>query len=144
MSLPGLYLLDTNICLFAMRRHSAVQRRLIACAERGDQVVISAIVYSELRDGVLGPRASPSLAPLLDEFLRRLDGVLPWDRAAVDQTAEVRLNLRRAGAPISPNDSAIAGHALAAAAVLATNNVKEFVRVPGLRLEDWTADDAAR
>jgi tRNA(fMet)-specific endonuclease VapC len=137
-----LYLLDTNICSFAMRRHPAVQRRLTACAGRGDQVAISAIVYSELKDGVLGPRASPRLAPLLEQFLLRLDGVLPWDRAAVDRTAEVRLALRRAGAPISPNDSAIAGHALAAGAVLATNNVKQFARVPGLRHEDWTAPDA--
>jgi tRNA(fMet)-specific endonuclease VapC len=142
VSAPELYLLDTNICSFAMRHHPAVQRRLIACAERGDRVVISAIVYSELKDGVLGPRASPSLVPLLDEFLRRRDGVLPWARAAVDATAEVRLALRLKGAPISPNDSAIAGHALAAGAILATNNTKEFARVPGLRHEDWTAPDA--
>ncbi|HBZ8693844.1 TPA: VapC toxin family PIN domain ribonuclease, partial [Citrobacter freundii] len=44
---------------------------------------------------------------------------------------------RLAGTPIGPNDTAIAGHAIAASAVLVTNNVREFARVPGLMLEDW-------
>ncbi|SSI84012.1 putative DNA binding protein [Klebsiella pneumoniae] len=45
--------------------------------------------------------------------------------------------LRLAGTPIGPNDTAIAGHAIAAGAILVTNNVREFERVPGLVLEDW-------
>ncbi len=45
--------------------------------------------------------------------------------------------LRLAGTPIGPNDTAIAGYAIAAGAVLVTNNVREFERVPGLVLEDW-------
>ncbi|MDR0593508.1 MAG: type II toxin-antitoxin system VapC family toxin [Bifidobacteriaceae bacterium] len=139
MTAPALYMLDTNICSFAMRHHAAVRDRLIGCAERGDQVVISAIVYSELKDGVLGPKAPAKLAPLLTDFLRRLDGVLAWDQAAVDRTAGIRADLRGKGEPISPNDSAIAGHALAVGAILATNNVREFGRVAALRHEDWTA-----
>ncbi|KMG66583.1 hypothetical protein SM55_05371, partial [Klebsiella pneumoniae] len=66
-----------------------------------------------------------------------LDAVLPWDRAAVDATTDIRVALRLAGTPIGPNDTAIAGHAIAASAVLVTNNVREFARVPGLMLEDW-------
>ena len=45
--------------------------------------------------------------------------------------------LRQAGTPIGPNDTAIAGHAISAGAILVTNNVREFERVPGLVLEDW-------
>ncbi|POI51577.1 VapC toxin family PIN domain ribonuclease, partial [Klebsiella pneumoniae] len=67
----------------------------------------------------------------------RLDAVLPWDRAAVDATTDIRVALHLAGTPIGPNDTAIAGHAIAAGAVLVTNNVREFARVPGLTLEDW-------
>jgi tRNA(fMet)-specific endonuclease VapC len=131
-------MLDTNICSFAMRHHAGVMARLIQRSRGGDQIAISAIVYSELKDGVLGPKASAKHAPLLDEFLRRLDGVLPWDQAAVDATAQIRRDLRLEGQPIGPNDSAIAGHAIAAGAILATNNTREFSRVPNLPCEDWT------
>ncbi|HCT6102684.1 TPA: VapC toxin family PIN domain ribonuclease, partial [Escherichia coli] len=57
--------------------------------------------------------------------------------AAVDATTEVKVALRLAGTPIGPNDTAIAGHAIATGAILVTNNVREFERVPGLVLEDW-------
>ncbi|MER4555588.1 VapC toxin family PIN domain ribonuclease, partial [Klebsiella pneumoniae] len=67
----------------------------------------------------------------------RLDASLPGDRAAVDATTEIKVALRMAGTPIGPNDTAIAGHAIAAGAVLVTNNTREFERVPGLVLEDW-------
>jgi len=55
----------------------------------------------------------------------------------VDATTEIELALRLAGTPIGPNDTAIAGHAIAAGAVLVTNNTREFARVPGLVVEDW-------
>ena len=48
-----------------------------------------------------------------------------------------KASLRLAGTPIGPNDTAIAGHSIAADAVLVTNNVREFERVPDLVLEDW-------
>ncbi|HAU8264853.1 TPA: type II toxin-antitoxin system VapC family toxin [Kluyvera intermedia] len=47
------------------------------------------------------------------------------------------LRVALAGTPIGPNDTAIAGHAIAAGVVLVTNNTREFERVPGLILEDW-------
>lgn len=55
----------------------------------------------------------------------------------MDATTEIKVALRLAGTPIGPNDTAIAGHAIAAGAILVTNNVREFERVPGLVLEDW-------
>ena len=80
---------------------------------------------------------SPRHVELVDAFCARLDAILPWDRAAVDATTEIKVALRMAGTPIGPNDTAIAGHAIAAGAVLVTNNTREFERVPGLVLEDW-------
>ncbi|MCE0151748.1 VapC toxin family PIN domain ribonuclease, partial [Klebsiella pneumoniae] len=82
-------------------------------------------------------KASPRHIQLVDAFCARLDAILPWDRAAVDATTDIRVALHLAGTPIGPNDTAIAGHAIAAGAVLVTNNVREFARVPGLTLEDW-------
>jgi len=58
---------------------------------------------------------------------------MPWDRSAVDATSEIKVALRLAGKPIGPNDTAIAGHAIAAGAILVTNNVREFERVPQYR-----------
>lgn len=55
----------------------------------------------------------------------------------MDATTEIKVALRIAGTPIGPNDTAIAGHAIAAGAVLVTNNTREFERVRGLVLEDW-------
>lgn len=104
---------------------------------RGQRIVVSAITYSEMRFGATGPKASPRHVQLVDAFCARLDAILPQDRAAVDATTEIKVALRMAGTPIGPNDTAIAGHAIAAGAVLVTNNTREFERVPDLVLEDW-------
>nr|WP_241018726.1 PIN domain-containing protein [Pantoea ananatis] len=131
-------MLDTNICSFIMREQpEAVRKRLELEVLRGNRIVISAITYQEMRFGATGPKASPRHVQLVEEFCTRLDAVLPWDRAAVDATTDIRVALRLAGTPIGPNDTAIAGHAIAAGAVLVTNNTREFARVPDLALEDW-------
>ncbi|MGG8041419.1 type II toxin-antitoxin system VapC family toxin [Klebsiella aerogenes] len=132
------YMLDTCICSFIMREQpESVLKRLEQAVLRGHRIVVSAITYAEMRFGATGPKASPRHTQLVDAFCARLDAILPWDRTAVDATTEIKVALRHAGTPIGPNDTAIAGHAIAAAAVLVTNNTREFERVPGLVLEDW-------
>ncbi|AKL10042.1 TPA: type II toxin-antitoxin system VapC family toxin [Kluyvera intermedia] len=132
------YMLDTNICSLIMREQpEAVLKRLEQAVLRNHRTVISAITYQEMRSGATGPKASPRHIALVDAFCARLDAILPWDRAAVDATTDIRVALRLAGTPIGPNDTAIAGHAVAAGAILVTNNTREFERVPGLVLEDW-------
>jgi tRNA(fMet)-specific endonuclease VapC len=131
-------MLDTNTCSFVMRAVPAVVANLRRAQARGADVVISAIVYSELRDGALGPKASPKHADMVADFTSRLDAVVPWDHAAADHTALIRRDLRVAGQSIGVNDSAIAGHGLATGAMVVTNNIAEFSRVPGLPIEDWT------
>lgn len=132
------YMLDTCICSFIMREQpEAVLKRLEQAVLRRHRIVVSAITYAEMRFGSTGKKASPHHARLVEAFCSRLDAVLPWDRAAVDATTEIRSALFAAGMPIGPNDTAIAGHSIAAGAILVTNNVREFERVPGLVLEDW-------
>lgn len=113
-------MLDTNICSFIMREQpEAVLKRLEQAVLRGHRIVVSAITYSEMRFGAICPKASPRHIELVDAFCARLDAVRPWDRVALDATTEIKVALRMAG-------TAIAGHAIAAGAVLVTNNVREF------------------
>ena len=132
------YMLDTNICSYIMREQpEAVLKRLEQAVLRRHRIVVSAITYAEMRFVAIGKRASPRHVQLVDAFCARLDAILAWDRAAVDATTEVKATLAAAGTPIGPNDTAIAGHAIAAGAILVTNNTREFERVAGLTFEDW-------
>ncbi|CAM4015711.1 type II toxin-antitoxin system VapC family toxin [Serratia silvae] len=132
------YMLDTNICSFIMREQpEAVIRRLEQAVMRNHRIVVSAITYAEMRFGAIGKKASPRHVRLVEAFCSRLDAVLAWDRAAVDATTNIKAALAAAGTPIGPNDTAIAGHAIATGAILVTNNTREFERVTDLILEDW-------
>lgn len=134
------YMLDTNICSFIIRKHApAVRTQLERASRRRDSIVISSITYFELQAGALKKGVSPHLLPAIAEFLARLNDVLPFDARAADHSARLRSLLHSAGTPIGPNDTMIAGHALATNAVLVTNNVREFSRVAGLTIEDWVA-----
>jgi tRNA(fMet)-specific endonuclease VapC len=116
---------------------TSVLNRLEQCVIARARIVISAITYSEMRFGTIGPKAKAKHTQMVDAFVKRLDSVVPWDAAAVDQTTQIHAVLRSAGTPIGNNDAAIAGHAIALRAVLVTNNAREFQRVPGLTFEDW-------
>lgn len=131
-------MLDTCICSFIMREHPvSVLQRLAAEVKKNNRIVISAITYAEMRYGQIGKKASSRHKTLVDEFVKRLDEILPWGPAAVDAAVEVRTLLTKSGAIIGGNDTAIAGHAIATGCVVVTNNVREFSRVAGLSYEDW-------
>ncbi|GHL51394.1 tRNA(fMet)-specific endonuclease VapC [Escherichia coli] len=118
-----IYMLDTNICSFIMREQpeALLKHRSSRCCA----VTVSWSRPSptrEMRFGATGPKARHATCNWLTRSVRGLDAVLPWDRAAVDATTEIKVALRLAGTPIGPNDTAIAGHAIAACAILVTNN----------------------
>lgn len=134
-------MLDTNICSFIMReRPLHLLKVLQAHVENKDRIVISAITYAEMRFGAIGKKASPKHNIIVDEFMARIDSVLAWDQAAVEATTEIKKDLSDKGTPIGANDTAISGHAIASNCVLVTNNTKEFKRVEGLYIEDWTQE----
>ena len=115
----------------------SVLEKLQAISAQQYRIVISAITYAEMRYGAIGTKASQKHGVLVDDFLRCLDAVLPWDVAAVDSASKVKKALSDAGTPIGGNDTAIAGHAIARNSILVTNNTREFSRVAELTLEDW-------
>jgi tRNA(fMet)-specific endonuclease VapC len=136
--MPAVYMLDTNICAFIMReRPASVLERLQEVAESQHQIVISVITYYEMLLGTVGRNASPRHAGLVEAFAARLSAILPWEGAAAVEATRIKQDLAAKGTPIGGNDIMIAGHALAADCVLVTNNVREFARVDGLRIENW-------
>ena len=78
----------------------------------------------------------PRARSLLKKFSRVVQ-VVPLTKEAGLRYGEVRAVLQRAGTPIGNNDLWIAAHALALGVPLISNNVREFERVPGLKLENW-------
>ncbi|CAM2066983.1 Type II toxin-antitoxin system VapC family toxin [Sulfidibacter corallicola] len=133
-----LIMLDTNTCSFIMRkRPPTILETMTRYVLEGNLLVISAITYLELRYGAIGKKASPKHNLLVTEFVDRIDEVVGFDREAVESTARLKKHLSDRGTPICPNDTLIAGHALAIDAVLVTDNLAEFGRVPDLELENW-------
>lgn len=128
------YLLDTNI-VSDLVRHP--QGRVAArIAQSGDEkVATSIIVASEMRYGAARKKSS-RLSAQLETILGALE-ILPLETPADRYYGELRARLESTGKPISANDMLIAAHALALDCILVTDNVREFSRIKGLRVENW-------
>lgn len=127
-------MLDTNICSYVLRRHPAGMLDRFSRLQRGE-VWLSAIVVAELRFGaekLQSPRFQVAVESWLTGFTVR-----DWPASAGHHYGQVRAELERKGQTIGNMDLLIAAHALAEDAVLVTNNVREFHRVPGLAVEEW-------
>ncbi len=129
------YMLDTNICIYAIKhRPVAVVEALRAHAASG--IGLSSITVAELCFGVeKSGSARNRLA--LQHFLEPLE-IADFDLAAAQAYGRLRQNLQQAGMPIGPLDTQIAAHALSLNVTLVTNNTREFARVSGLTVANWT------
>jgi len=131
------YLLDTNICIYALNhRPPEVLEKLRQVGRR--DVAISVITALELRQGAEKSRHPDKTHDKLDLFLAPMR-ILPFDEQAARIGARVRARLERRGTPIGDFDSLIAAQALALRTTLVTNNLREFARVPDLRAVNWVA-----
>ena len=129
------YMLDTNICIYAIKnKPEIVLQRLKANMQGG--LCISTITLAELQHGVEKSAHPEENAAALMRFVSILQ-VLPFDDAAAVEYGKVCAYLQRRGTPIGPMDTLIAAHAKAAGLTIVTNNVREFERVPGLKIENW-------
>jgi tRNA(fMet)-specific endonuclease VapC len=128
------YLLDTNIVSDLVRHpDGSAARRLLS--EGPESAVLSIVVVCEIRFGLAKSR-SRQLAARLAQLLERFE-ILPLDAPADAHYADIRKTLEQSGTPIGPNDLLIAAHARALNVTLVTDNLREFSRVPGLRVENW-------
>ena len=128
------YLLDTNICIYAINQRSdTVVERLQR--EGRSNLTTSALVAAELAFGAEKSNRSDTRQQLL-LFLSGLQ-ILSWSESAVWHYARQRKLLKDAGTPIGEMDLLIAAHALGDDLTLVTNNTREFERIEGLKLENW-------
>lgn len=108
-------------------------------AYRAGEVLVSSVTAAELWYGVERSQHRLQDEKALRQFLMPLD-VVPFDEEAAAFYGGVRASLERDGTPVGPLDTMIAAHALSLGAVLVTNNMREFSRVQGLHVEDWTQE----
>jgi tRNA(fMet)-specific endonuclease VapC len=129
------YLLDTNTCIYIIRRSPEEVMRRFQRLRVGD-VGVSAVTVGELQFGVSNSSQPERNQRALTEFLAPLE-VLDFPAAAAAVYGEIRAYLHQAGKPIGSYDLLLAAHALHANLTLVTNNVREFARVPDLRTDNW-------
>jgi len=129
-------MLDTDVTSYLIKgSHPLLERRLAQIPVT--QVCISAVTRGELRHGAARLPRATRLAAEVERFVSGIT-VLPWDAAAADSYGPIRAELERKGQPIGNLDTLIAAHAVAANVTLVTNNRREFQRVSGLRLANWS------
>lgn len=129
------YMLDTNICIYAIKH---MPREVIERLNEHNpnEICISSVTYAELIHGVEKSKAVEKNRTTLTLLLADIE-ILPFDTGAAEGYGEIRAELERKGTPIGPLDMMIAGHAKSLGYTVVTNNIKEFERIDGLRLENW-------
>lgn len=130
------YMLDTNICIYAIKnKPEQVLEKLKQNLSNG--ICISAITLAELQHGVEKSMNPEKNSMALLQFLSILD-ILPFDDLAAVEYGKICAYLQKRGTPIGTMDMLIAAHAKIENLIIVTNNVREFERVPDLKIENWT------
>lgn len=131
-----MYLLDTNICIYAMKGiYPAVGQKLLSI--HPEKIFVSSVTVGELEYGAAKSRWGAHTREILRSFLANYE-VLPFDGNDAVHFGQFRALLAASGTPIGAYDVMIAAQGFARNLAVVTHNLKEFSRVPGLKLEDWT------
>ena len=129
------YMLDTNICIYAIKnKPEQVLEKLKQNLSNG--ICISAITLAELQHGIEKSMNPEKNSMALLQFLSILD-ILPFDDLAAVEYGKICAYLQKRGTPIGTMDMLIAAHAKTENLIIVTNNVREFERVPDLKIENW-------
>ena len=131
-----MYLLDTNICIFAIKRKPAKVFELIRDRTK-EGLYISSLTVAELEFGVQNSEREEQNRIALLKFLS-IFNILNFDDGDAIDYGKLKVDLRRKGESIGPIDMLLAAQALNKEMIFVTNNVKEFKRVKGLKIEDWS------
>ena len=129
-----MFVLDTNTVIDFFRGEGRIASRL--AATHPSEIAIPSVVLYELETGIARSSGAARRRQPLDAFLANLT-VLPFDVIEARAAATIRARLEQAGTPIGPLDTLIAATALAHEGTLVTRNLREFTRIPELRVENW-------
>jgi tRNA(fMet)-specific endonuclease VapC len=127
-------MLDTNMVIYTIKKRPNQVRETFK--QHQDQMCISAVTWGELIYGAEKSSHPERNLADIEQMAARLE-IAPFEALAAAHFGQLRAELYRIGKPISPYDMMIAGHARSMGFILVTNNLKEFERVPGLRVENW-------
>ena len=130
-----MYLLDTNICIYAMKNSSTGLTAKLLQTDPAD-ICISSVTLSELEYGIAKSKAPDRNRRALYQFLAAVP-VLDYDSSAAQEYGDIQAALEKAGTPIGPMDLMIAAHARSCGCTIVTKNCREFLRICGLRTENW-------
>ena len=129
------FMLDTNICIYAMKnKPEIVQKKILENSQA--RLCISTITLAELAHGIYKSVQKEKNFDSLLKFLIKVE-ILPFDEKAAIEYGKICAYLQKNGTPIGPLDTLIAAHALSKNFTIVTNNVREFERVPELKIENW-------
>ena len=129
-----MYVLDANAVIDYLRGRGSVAANFLAVSP--GEVGLPAVAAYEVWVGVLGSQNVARRTMLFEQLLATLR-ILPFDGSTGRKAAELRHLLERNGEAIGPLDTLIAATALVNGATLVTRNVREFARVPGLKVVNW-------
>lgn len=129
------YMLDTNICIYVMKNRPEIVKEYFA--RHSHQLCISSVVMMELLHGAEKSEFVDRNLLAVYDFTSHIP-ILDFDVKASAHTANIKATLEKQGTPIGAYDTMIAGHARSLGLIVVTNNEKEFKRVDGLRVENWT------
>lgn len=131
------YLLDTNICIYLIKQHPDTVLQRFRQVTVGD-VGISSITVFELEYGIAKSTRPEQNRTALQNFLQPLF-ILPFDDLAAHEAGLIRAELERKGTPIGSYDLLIGAQARQTGLILVSNNMKEFKRIPALKLDNWAS-----
>jgi tRNA(fMet)-specific endonuclease VapC len=129
-------ILDTNTCIFTIKHKPAEVREKFT--RHHGEMCMSTVTLMELIYGAEKSASPAQNLAVVEGFAARIE-VLDYNQDAAAHTAQVRAELAKLGTPIGPYDCMIAGHARSRGLIVVTNNRRKFMRVPGLRVEDWVS-----
>ena len=129
------FMLDTNTCIYIIKQKPPDVIKRFKQTEIS-QISISSITLSELLFGVSKSSKPEQNQMALTQFIAPLE-LLPYDDEAAQYYGDLRAHLEKMGTPIGSLDMLIAAHALSIDCTLVTNNVKEFIRIPNLKIDNW-------
>lgn len=130
-----MYLLDTNICIYAMKNsYPSLSKKLFQIPP--SEIYVSSITVGELEYGCSKSKWGDRSRSVMNLFLAAYT-ILPFDHSDAIVFGRLRAELAAAGSLIGPYDMQIAAQGVARGLTVVTHNTKEFARVPGIQLEDW-------